>query len=523
MAEATCIDHKIKKESNTKFEMTPLVLVESNDSSVEEIGAKEIGVEDTSCLNSSKGNIDILIDNHDVPEGYEPVSGKKVSGIGWVGSMAIAVNYLVGPAMLDLPATYQKAGFIPTTAAILLISLLSIFCSLNFANVVSKIPDNKDFTKQIEYSDTFNIYWGRRWFIFTHIAFFLCVLCSNIASIIDTSQVVDEFIVNFIFQESYAIRFYPFPVTVVTWDKTLCPPLEEGSCEPFNVEEDGVLLLSLGFVISAVCFLPMALMDLKENTQFQIFGFIVTLAVSFQFICVFFNQGFNMENLSLWGESWSDLVGIILFNYTFTTAVPAWLCEKSPNVDVPEILHKASWLSSALYILVGCFGALSIPNVSTNMLSSMIIGDFGGSTQIGASIFAFFIIGLGIPLFCVLMRMNLMGSGLCNRRTGNILAVYVPWGVAWFFYKGSAVSKLLSWGGIFFTSVVAFIAPLLLALYTSSFDKIGCDGSVSVWACFTLSKKQEKMCLYFLLSIAGILVTFSITEVILETVMIHNS
>jgi hypothetical protein len=40
-----------------------------------------------------------------------------------------------------------------------------------------------------------------------------------------------------------------------------------------------------------------------------------------------------------------------------------------------------------------------MPRVSDNMLSSMIAGADGPALQIGASLFAFFIIGLGIPLF----------------------------------------------------------------------------------------------------------------------------
>ena len=102
-------------------------------------------------------------------------------------------------------------------------------------------------------------------------------------------------------------------------------------------------------------------------------------------------------------------------------------------------------MASALYIAVGALGALSIPNVSDNMLSSMIIGDFGKTTQISASLFAFFIIGLGIPLFCVLMKMNLVGSGLCTSTQGNMVAVFLPWLIGWLFYKGSAAAKLLSW------------------------------------------------------------------------------
>jgi hypothetical protein len=38
-----------------------------------------------------------------------------VSRIGFLGSTAIAVNSLTGPAMLSLPDMYQRSGLIPTT------------------------------------------------------------------------------------------------------------------------------------------------------------------------------------------------------------------------------------------------------------------------------------------------------------------------------------------------------------------------------------------------------------------------
>lgn len=433
-------------------------------------------------------------------------------GIGFIGSLAIAVNYTVGPAMLDIPAVYQKSGLIPTTAAILLISAVSIACSLNLANVVSKIPGNKYFTKKIGYSDTFNLQWNRQWFIFTHLMFFFCLLCQTIASIVDMAQVIDVFIVSYISQYSYAIRFSPFPFSIIKWNKTLCP--SDGGCDPFNTDENG-FSISLGYIITAACFLPMALMDLKENTIFQIFGFFACLVICCEFMFVFLSKGINLDNVSLWGESWSELIGIILFNFTFANAIPGWLSEKSPNVSVSKIVYKSTGIATAIYTLIGCFGALAVPNISSNMLSSMIIGEFGDMTQIMASIFALCVIGLGIPVFCVLMRMNLVTSGLCNQGTGNFLGVYLSFCVSWLFYKGSAASVLLSWGGLLFTSMVSFIAPLLLALHTVL--KGNLKGSIPVWGGVALSKKQESIALVFLLLIAIVLAVTPIYVMISES------
>ena len=66
-----------------------------------------------------------------------------------LGIIAIVVNSLTGPAMLNLPNTYQKSGLIPTTAAILFLGLISNFCSLHISNVISKVPCNDNFQLEV--------------------------------------------------------------------------------------------------------------------------------------------------------------------------------------------------------------------------------------------------------------------------------------------------------------------------------------------------------------------------------------
>lgn len=202
-------------------------------------------------------------------------------------------------------------------------------------------------------------------------------------------------------------------------------------------------------------------------------GFVVLLVISGQFAITFaLSESFNFENITLWGETWGSLFGVILFNFCLVIAIPAWLYEKEPHVPVPALINASSGLSAVLYVVVGFLGACSLPNVSENMLESMLSGSMGKITQVSASVFAFAIIGFGVPLFSVLTRLNLTGSGTCSDRVGNLLAVYLPFGLSWMMYH--RVTQLLSWGGIIFTSFVAFILPLLLAWHTvREFDSIG--------------------------------------------------
>ena len=231
-----------------------------------------------------------------------------------------------------------------------------------------------------------------------------------------------------------------------------------------------------------------------------------------------------MKHVTLWGDDWDSMLGVILFNYGLAMAIPAWLSEKKKNVQVSTIIHGSTILSTLLYVSVGVLGAMAIPNVNANMLEPMVSGAYGSSIRIGASFFAFFIIGLDIPLFSVLTRYNLTNSRLCSTRVANFLVVYMPWGIAWIFYQGSAIDELLSWGRILFTSVSAFLLPLYLAvrvLQRSDSPK----GSVQVYGKWFRTRRSELCATKIILGLMTVCVFAAIVGQIfdeMETEWIHN-
>jgi len=435
--------------------------------------------------------------------------------IGFWGSFSIAVNSLTGPAMLTLPATFQRCGLIPTVSTIIFVCFLSSSCSLFMADVISKIPGNDKFEKEVEFSDSFEYFWGRKWFIFTEVVFFICITCLNISSIVDTSQVVDIFFGHWIPGGSAAVQIsFLNGFELIRWDADTCTEEELllGGCTGFSSDTDDGVILTLGYFVTALIFFPMSLLDLQENSNFQILGFVVLLVTVIQFAIQFAYSGLYMINISLWGKSWDTLFGVVLFNFALVIAVPSWLYERHPLVSIPTVVHGSSILSAFLYIIIGISGALSIENVSDNMLESMLSGVFGISMQLGASFFAFMIIGLGIPLFSVLARLNLTSNEKCSIFVGNILAVIFPWSVSWILYRGSAVTTLLAWGGTLFTSIVAFVLPLSLALFTViKVDKVG-----SVFGKWIKSQQLQAFILLFLLLSAVLSIAIALFGLLLN-------
>lgn len=418
---------------------------------------------------------------------------RHIGSIGYLGSFSIAVNSLTGPAMLNLPDTFQRAGLIPTIVTLVFVAILSSLSCLHMSNTISKVGGNTNFQKEIEYSVTFEKFFGHKSFIGTQVLFFLCISCLNVSSIVDTSQVVDTFLGQWFPGGSGALHLFweeGMQLEFVRWDPHSCSNdvLEAGDCVPFGDDEG--MHLTIGYITCVVLFLPMALMDLKENAAWQVVGFAVLIVCSTIFVIIFISQGLNFEYISLWGDSWSTLFGVILFNYALVLAVPAWLYEKEPTVEVPRVVNGSAMLSTILYILIGGLGAMSMPHASQNMLESMMSGTFGIPMQICASIFAFFIIGLGIPLFCVLKRLNLTGQNLMSRSTANIFAVYLPFSISWLFYTGDWVTQLLSWGGMMFTTLVVFILPLLISLRTLKVTDE--PGSVQIYGSWDLTSKESQ-------------------------------
>ena len=345
---------------------------------------------------------------------------QHIAKIGMISSLALFVNELTGPGMLDFPATFQRCGFIPTSAVIIVTAALSAVCALNMANVISIVPNNTDFSQEVEYSATFRYYVGNTVFLATELVFFVAIMCQMIASIADTAQVVDSFLGNHI--GTFGLRVSPGPLEFHGWNAAVAcageivdvsSDRDQNSvvpCLAFDDEDEyGQFVLTAGYVLSAIIFIPIGRLDLEGNMFWQEIAFYVLLFCSAQFIGSFLMNGIDFNNLPMWGEEpdegegrWDGLIGVVLFNFAIVTAVPSWLYEKSPTVNVEQAVRVSCIISSFLYIAVGALGALAIPNVPSNVLTALSSGELGPVTTLFSSVFTFFIIGFGIPLFrCV--------------------------------------------------------------------------------------------------------------------------
>lgn len=171
---------------------------------------------------------------------------------------------------------------------------------------------------QIEYSEVFRRTWGQRAFIFTQIAFFCCITCLNVASIVDTAQVVDQLISRTIPKGTAAFRYVmnvtssSHELAPVWWSHQVCVDEQNqtsvvDSCIPFEEDRsEHVYLLSAGYIVSCLLFLPMSLKDLKVRLDMlkvvAVFFFLVVYPSIFNLNCLIYRLSRKTRSSKWWGS-----------------------------------------------------------------------------------------------------------------------------------------------------------------------------------------------------------------------------
>ena len=356
----------------------------------------------------------------------------------------------------------------PCDAQVCVISTLS---ATTLADTVARIPQNGDFRRRVEFSDIFEHYIGRRTATLTQAVVFLNLLSQNLAAIVACAQMFDSFAGAFWPGATVALRLSPAPVAWVRWDAaSQCHPSAGNSegksalCVPFASEGQDALLISAGYVACCSLFAPLGLLTLEENMYQQNFSFVALLLLVTQFIFAFCSTGLRAGSLPWIGVHWIDTVGVVIFNFAFCVTVPSWLNEKAPGVSVNRVFWTSTVLSTLLYTSVGVLGALAFANVPENMLSLMVSEQVGLPTRLCGILFGVLIIGFGVPIFCVIMRYNLVNGGLCSEPWAHVWSSVLPWGTAWTLYQGSVTRKLLDYSGLVLNGFTDFVAPGVVTL-----------------------------------------------------------
>jgi hypothetical protein len=494
--------------------------------------------------------------------------------IGWFASFAFTMNNIAGPGMLDFPAAFQSAGYVPCIACLVVVAPIASICGTLLVDTMARIKypvDNSNFDARVEFSDIFKYFLGQRWFTLTQLAFYLCLLSQNVAAIVGTAQVLDSLVATALpggktyalevgtaelydrgegydgsggggegdgggVAESVVFELGPLG-RVIDWSAardcplaerpgyhhhrhdhvhrhnehhdyytTVCAPFTYGSGHDSEEPSQPAAVLTLGYVLCAALFFHLGLANLEENMFMQIASFVALVVIAGEFLWQFSDlawphddddgaaaaaavessllsapsaegEGEDSDYSSLssssasssrvpaFGPDWSSCLGVVIFNFNFAVTLPSWVNEKEEGVGVNAVVWGASAASTLLYAAVGWLGGLAFADIPDNMLELLASpAAVGPVTRVCSLLFGVAIIGLGIPIFCVLMRYNLVVGGVCGNGLGTFLGGVLPWLVSWLVYQGHAVMDLLTWAGLVLNGFIDFLCPVVVAL-----------------------------------------------------------
>mmetsp|Transcript_6793 Transcript_6793/g.13414 ORF Transcript_6793/g.13414 Transcript_6793/m.13414 type:complete len:540 (-) Transcript_6793:1023-2642(-) len=395
--------------------------------------------------------------------------------LGLFSSIVIVVNNIAGPGMLVLPRVYQDAGWVMPTLVLSIICVTSALVATFLVDVMARIPGNSSFQRRIEFVNIFDEFWGKKGMHIAQIMFIMNMIAQIVSSIVSNAQVMDAFIVflnpN---QATYALQILPY-VTVLSWrppmDSSGAPLQFSDAAEchaskvvPFQDDSESRVVISLGYLSLALMLVPMSNMNLDDNIFIQKVSFYMLLVLSGEFLLQFFFQGLEHHHVPAFGGDYSHVLGSIIFNYAFIAIIPSWLNEKRPDVSVTKTVWISSVASTLLYAATGMMGAMAYTRADGNFLNTLSNSCSPTVTRISAFLFAFGMIGLGIPFISIVTRYSLLVGRVCGPRMSNFWSVYFPWLVSWLFYEGGLFTELIAWGGDLAIGPINFVMPLLVTL-----------------------------------------------------------
>ena len=271
---------------------------------------------------------------------------------------------------MSLPQVFASAGYIPASCCIFIVCIASSITGGLFSQAIGEIPGNSQFNRNITYATAFRLLVDKNLAIIAERIFILACFIQCIAGIIQASQSLDSFLASYLLGHTYALQIYP-QIKFLSWSELHCQGgLNEAetleNCVPFF--ENGPLIITLGYFIIICLFLPLGLKNLKETMIIQLISFFFLLIVMFQFNFEFLSLAFSQPVPAI-GTNFSQLVGVILFNFDYVLTLPSWLIEKKVGVNPNRVIWFTSTFCSILYLTFGYLGASAFGNDTEKMMA----------------------------------------------------------------------------------------------------------------------------------------------------------
>ncbi|CAE8695812.1 unnamed protein product [Polarella glacialis] len=375
--------------------------------------------------------------------------------IGFWSGVMLLMNNLAGPTISLMPPLAQEAGWLSMVLVMLTVGVLSMACGVMLVCTMERMPDYNDSTKRIEFTDIIRFYVPGPWDSFLLIIYHSYLILTLMSYIIQSAQILD-YVAMDIFGCTTGVSLGKGLLIQV---HTVCGSANGDSVSPFG--EMSVLPLSM-ILVAIVC-VPFAVMNLDDNVTLQwiaIAGLTVLAALWIQFLV---EQPDFPQPLPLVTTSQQGLIGTVLFNFAFMSAIPSWVNEKKTEVGVKESFASALGYVIVVYTAIGVVGGMAFqPFFATDQnLFSKLNSSGLWTPRATVAVYPVLQNFTSIPVLSILIRYNLQSSGWSSC-SANFLAFAFPWVLSIPFYSGQGFDRVATIGGLATSSVINFAVPALV-------------------------------------------------------------
>jgi len=422
-----------------------------------------VGVSNAGSNGGSNGGTD---SKNDPAKKQDPSAWLGDKTITAFGSFALIFNNISGPGMLAIPRVFIEAGWLVPCVVFAAVCVTSTLAATMLSDAMARVEGNERFDKRVEFTHVFEAFLGRRT---AYVSMWLLVanlFSLAITSIIDTAQVCDKFFI-YQFGSTFALELGPTPG--IDW-------ADDSSV----LQASNAYIITAGYLLVSVTMAPLGFVNLDENILWQNISFwmlfIVTLVLCYVWVSsIAVNAPGDVvtsmfEAVPMFGGSYRNVIGIVLYNYAMAITVPSWINEKLPSVSVNRTLWGGSIAATVMYIVFGFIGAAASPDARSDILVSMRNVPGHEGLAMGCSmVFGLGTIGIGVPVFCVIMRYNLMTSGTLGGTSSAFLCCVAPYVVGFLGYNGDLALGIASWTGLVVGGAINLLFPFVVSLAAYNF------------------------------------------------------
>jgi len=368
-------------------------------------------------------------------------------GIGFFGGLCLIFNNACGAGITSLPLIFKDAGWGTATIAMTFFWIASSLTSTMIIDAMRAAPRNED-GSCVELTGCAKHYTGRVGQIVTHVFLFCLCQSLSVAAIIISAQAFDQMVVT-VFGQTCGVgsisESFGFGCSHSSKQDS-----------PFD---DGDVVLSLGFMLAAVCTIPLAMCELEDNITIQIVCFFLSLACFLSWFAsiLAFKE---LEPIPFNSPNYSQLCGTLLYNFAYVVTIPSWYNEKVSGVSVKLSVWTASTACFLFYAGLGYIGGSAYLDTLSNKVDLLAALNHDGLAQLAVYFFPIMDALSGVPIFCIIMRSNLREGNACGRWKAMFVSVFLPWIIALPFQTGSGLQKIINLSALLFSSVMNFIVPL---------------------------------------------------------------